>query len=114
MASPTSFEGCPPGLEPLSALDNYCATGLAKFFADFQKVEAFEVVTDWQTNNKYALLNERGEQAWLHSGVFSGLLRIRREWLLYEDLLQVETRLHHSRCGQLQSGKILPYNISRR
>lgn len=48
-----SQAGCPPGLEPLLRLDKI----LVK-----QKKEFIEVLTGWETNNKYEILNSQGQK----------------------------------------------------
>ncbi|XP_055347501.1 phospholipid scramblase 2-like [Paramacrobiotus metropolitanus] len=47
--------GCPPGLEYLTMVDQL----LVK-----QKVELFELLTGWETNNKYDILNSMGQQVY--------------------------------------------------
>ncbi|OWA53027.1 Phospholipid scramblase 2 [Hypsibius exemplaris] len=49
----TSLPNCPPGLEYLTLIDQLLVS---------QKVELFEVMTGFETNNKYAVLNALGQQ----------------------------------------------------
>lgn len=56
MTRPTEvIPGCPPGLEYLSQLDQILV---------HQQVELFEVMTDIQMNNKYAIKNTVGQQCY--------------------------------------------------
>ncbi|XP_063409671.1 phospholipid scramblase 2-like isoform X2 [Mytilus trossulus] len=52
-ARPDAIPGCPPGLEYLTTLDQM----LVK-----QQVELMELITGWETSNKYKVLNSMGQQ----------------------------------------------------
>ncbi|TRY88136.1 hypothetical protein DNTS_020930 [Danionella cerebrum] len=53
MAVPYRPDGCPPGLEYLSQIDQLLVQ---------QKVELAEVILGWETNNKYIVKNSMGQQ----------------------------------------------------
>jgi len=55
MARPETIPGCPPGLEYLTQIDQLLV---------HQQIELLEVVTDWETPNKYAIKNTMGQQVY--------------------------------------------------
>lgn len=55
MNRPEAILGCPPGLEYLSTLDQILV---------HQKVELLEVMTGWETKNKYSVKNSMGQQCY--------------------------------------------------
>lgn len=52
-ARPDAIPGCPPGLEYLTTLDQM----LVK-----QQIELMELITGWETSNRYKVLNSMGQQ----------------------------------------------------
>jgi len=55
MQKPQGLPGCPPGLEYLTQLDQLIIK---------QQVELLEVLTGFETQNKYRILNNQGQQAY--------------------------------------------------
>lgn len=55
MARPEPIPGCPPGLEYLTSVDQL----LVK-----QQVEILEMMTGWESANKYKILNSQGQQVY--------------------------------------------------
>ncbi|CAJ0575923.1 unnamed protein product, partial [Mesorhabditis spiculigera] len=56
MQAPQAPVGCPPGLEYLTILDRVVVE---------QKIEVFEVMTNWETANRYAIHNANWQQAYM-------------------------------------------------
>ncbi|KAL3862664.1 hypothetical protein ACJMK2_008618 [Sinanodonta woodiana] len=66
MTRPQGPPGCPPGLEYLSQIDQL----LVK-----QQVELFELVTGWETANKYKIMNSVGQQVYFAAEESDACLR---------------------------------------
>lgn len=55
MPMPQGIEGCPPGLEYLTQIDQMLV---------HQQVEMFEMFTNWETANRYQIKNSLGQQVY--------------------------------------------------
>lgn len=55
MQRPESVPGCPPGLEYLTQIDQLLV---------HQQVEIFEMMTNWETRNRYQIKNSVGQQVY--------------------------------------------------
>lgn len=55
MIRPTFLPDCPPGLEYLSQITSLKVN---------QQIELLEIFTGWETNNKYAVRNQLGQQVY--------------------------------------------------
>ncbi|KAK2163129.1 hypothetical protein LSH36_85g06002 [Paralvinella palmiformis] len=55
MQKPETVPGCPPGLEYLTQIDQLLI---------HQQVELFEMITNWETRNRYQIKNSIGQQVY--------------------------------------------------
>ncbi|CAF0737922.1 unnamed protein product [Brachionus calyciflorus] len=66
MQKPQPIAGCPPGLEYLTTLDSLFLK---------QKVSFLEAFTGWDTNNKYSIHNNQGNQIYFAAEQTEGCMR---------------------------------------